>query len=67
MSEYKLYMVYHLGGSACCNIRVATCPEEAMTQCLDHSGKPKPATGDKSNCKVEEVKIDGFKISVEKI
>ncbi len=67
MSELKLYMVYNLGSKSCCNIRVAASAEEAMTGCLDHSNKPKPEDAEMSNCKAEEVKINGYKITVEKL
>ncbi len=67
MSDLKLYMIYHLGGQPCCNVRVASSLEEAMTQCLNHSGKPKPNDAAQKNCKVEEVKVNGYKITIEKI
>jgi hypothetical protein len=67
MSDLKLFMVYHLGEHPCCNVRVANSLEEAMTQCLNHSGKPKPNDAAMRSCKVEEVKVNGYKITIEKI
>ena len=67
MSDLKLFMVYHLGEQPCCNVRVASSLEEAMTQCLNHSDKPKPSDAALRSCKVEEVKVEGFKITIEKI
>ena len=67
MSELKLYMVFHLGDESCYNVRVAESPEEAMTHCLNHSGKPKPNNAAQKSCKVEEIKVPGYKITVEKI
>ena len=67
MSDLKLFMVYHLGEQPCCNVQVASSLEEAMTQCLNHSGRPKPSDAALRSCKVEEVKVEGFKITIEKI
>ena len=67
MSDLKLYMVFHLGDEPCYNVRVASSPEEAMTFCLNHSVKPKPNDAAQKSCKVEEIKVQGYKITIEKI
>lgn len=64
MDELKLYMVYYLGDSPCWNLRVAKSPEQALTQCFDHSGKPRPSDNSGRSCRVEEVKIQGYKINI---
>ena len=67
MEELKLFIVYYLGDSPCWNLRVAYSPEEAMMQCFDRSGRKKPHDAMEKSCRVEEVKIKGYRISVEKI
>jgi len=60
-------MVYYLGDSPCWNLRVARSPEEAIMQCFDKSKRKKPRDAMEKSCRVEEVKIEGYKISVEKV
>jgi hypothetical protein len=67
MNELKLYMVYYLGAGPCWNLRVAHSPEEALMACFDHSGKPRPHDAAECSCRVEEVQLNGYRISVEKI
>ena len=67
MEDLRLYMVYYLGASPCWNLRVAQSPEEAMMQCFDNSRRKKPHDAMEKSCRAEEVKIDGYKISIEKI
>lgn len=67
MEDLKLFMVYYLGDSPCWNLRVAHSPEEAMMQCFDRSRRTKPHDAMQKSCRVEEVQIDGYKISVEKV
>ncbi len=66
VDELKLYMVYHLGDSTCWNLRVAGSPEEALTQCFDHSERPRPADAAERSCRAEEVRIEGYKIRIDK-
>ena len=66
MEELKLYMVYYLGEAPCWNLRVARSEEEAITQCFNKSKKPKPPGAHESSCRVEEVRIKGYKINIEK-
>ena len=54
MEDLRLYMVYYLGASPCWNLRVA-------------SRRKKPHDAMEKSCRAEEVKIDGYKISIEKI
>lgn len=67
MDEFKLYMVYYLGNNPCWNLRVAKSPEEALTQCFDHSDKPRPDDAAERSCRVEEVRIKGYQIKIEKV
>ena len=67
MEDLKLFLVYYLGDSPCWNLRVAHSPEEAMMQCFDHSKRKRPSDSMEKSCRVEEVKIEGYKITVEKI
>lgn len=66
MQDLKLFMVYYLGDSPCWNLRVARSPEEAIMQCFDRSKRKRPDNADKYSCRVEEVKIEGYRISIEK-
>ena len=66
MNNLKLYMVYFLGNRPCFNVRVANSPEEALTQCFAHSEKPLPEDAAEKNCRVEEVMVPGYHISVQK-
>ena len=66
MNDLKLYMVYYMGEMPCWNLRVAHSPEEALTQCLNHPVKEKPKDSFEKNCRAIEVKIDGYKINIEK-
>ncbi len=67
VEKLKLYMVYHLGDNSCWNLRVAGSPEEALTQCFNHSGKPRPADAAERSCRAEEVRLDGYNIKIEKV
>ena len=66
MEDLKLYMVYYLGDSPCWNLRVARSEEEAIMQCFNGSKKPKPPGAHEKSCRVEEVRIEGYKIRIEK-
>ncbi len=66
MKDLKLYMVYYLGANPCWNLRVARTPEEALMNCFEHSGKPRPVDAAECSCRVEEVRLDGYHISIEK-
>jgi len=67
MEDLKLFMVYYLGDSPCWNLRVARSPEEAIMQCFDRSKRTRPLNADKYSCRVEEVKVEGYRISIEEI
>lgn len=67
MSGWKLYKVYHLGAQSCWDLRIAKSAEEALTQCFEHNANQRPATATVSSCRVEEVKVPGFRIIIEKI
>jgi len=66
MDDYKLYTVYYLGDSPCWNLRIARSEEEAIMQCFNRSDRPKPPDAHEKSCRVEEVKISGYKIHIEK-
>jgi len=67
MSDLKLYMVYYLGANPCWNLRVARSAEEALMNCFEHSGKPKPEDAAECSCRVEEVTLAGYRITIDKI
>ena len=66
MEKLKLYMVYHLGKSPCWNLRIALSPEQALTQCFDQTQKPKLGKDAERSCRVEEVKFEGYKLTIQK-
>lgn len=66
MDELKLYLVYHLGINPCWNLRVARTPEEALTSCFHHSDSVGINDMDAGSCRVEEIKLEGYKIRIEK-
>jgi hypothetical protein len=67
MDELKLYLVYHLGINPCWNLRVARSPEEALTTCFHHTDEINISDVDAGNCRVEEIRLEGYKIKIEKI
>jgi len=67
MNELKLYMVYYLGANPCWNLRVARTEEEALMQCFEHSGKPRPHDAASCSCRAEQVHFEGYRITIEKI
>jgi len=66
VDELKLYKVYHLGNAACFNLRVANSPEEALQQCFGHDDDRIDDQSRDRSCRAEEVKIDGYRITIEK-
>ena len=66
MSELKLFKVYFLGDSPCWSLRVARSEEEALIQCYSHSDRPKPPGAEEKSCRAEEVKFEGYKLTIEK-
>lgn len=67
MDELKLYLVYHLGINPCWNLRVARSPEEALTSCFHHSTDVGIDDVDAGSCRVEEIRLEGYKIRIEKV
>lgn len=67
MDELKLYLVYHLGINPCWNLRVARSPEEALTSCFHHTGSDPVSDADAGSCRVEEIRLEGYRIRVEKV
>ncbi|HNW58745.1 MAG TPA: hypothetical protein PKI62_03620 [bacterium] len=66
MDELKLYLVYHLGINPCWNLRVARSPEEALTTCFHHSAEVGVNDVDAGSCRVEEIRLEGYRIKIEK-
>lgn len=65
MKNLKLFLVSHMEGEPCCRFVVAESEEEAFIQCFS-KGTSKNMSS-RSSCKVEEVKIKGYEISVRKL
>lgn len=65
MKDLKLFLVSHMEGVPCCRFVVAATEEEAFLDCF--SKKKNKNVSSRSSCKVEEVKIEGYEISVRKL
>lgn len=63
MEEMKLYLVYHMGGGPCWQLRVAKNTEEALFQCFGTRDHSKMADTQNS-CRVEEIEVPGYDIVV---
>lgn len=62
MKKLKLYIVSHLGDNPCWRLVVAENPADAFIQCLE--GKKMPQRDSRCNCMVNEVKINGYEITI---
>lgn len=65
MENLKLFLVFHMGGGPCLQMRVATSSEDALCQCFGSSDHSKSSDAQYS-CRVEEVKVPGYEIVVRK-
>lgn len=65
MDDLKLFLVYHMGGGPCWQLRVAKSTEDALCQCFGSSDHSKLSDAQHS-CRVEEVKVPGYEIVVRK-
>lgn len=63
MEDLKLYVVTDLSTSPCWFILPARNKEEAILRCIDEKNCPSGKER-QSNCKVEELRIDGYDIKV---
>ena len=62
----KLLLVYHLGSAMCWQLRVAKNAEEALMQCFK-AEKFEAGIDPQHNCRVEEVEIPGYEITVRRV
>lgn len=63
MEDLKLFLVFHMGGGPCWQMRVAKSAEDALFQCF--GGKEHAKMSDPQySCRVEEVKVLGYEIVV---
>jgi len=62
MAELKLFMVSHLGKNPCWRLVVAEDSASAFLKCMNITKLPQKDS--RENCRVEEVKIEGYKIKV---
>ena len=60
--ELKLFIVSHMGPYPCWSMEVATNAGKAFQRC--RLSKRVPDESDKTSCKVEEVKIPGYRIHI---
>lgn len=65
MEELKLFLVFHMGGGPCWQMRVAKSTEDALLQCFGSTDHSVISNAQKS-CRVEEVKVPGYDIVVRK-
>jgi hypothetical protein len=63
MEDLKLFLVYHIGGGPCWQLRVAKSPEDALFQCFGSRDHARIADAQRS-CRVEEIKVPGYEIVV---
>lgn len=63
MEELKLFLVTFRGPEPCFRLQVAKNAEEAFLHCFDkHTGVMAREGRDRSSCKVEEAKVEGYDI-----
>lgn len=62
MAELKLFIVSHLGKNPCWRLVVAEDSASAFVKCMDITKAAQKES--RKNCRVEEVKIEGYKIKV---
>jgi len=63
MEELKLFLVFHMGGGPCWQMRAAKSAEDALFQCF--GGKEHAKVSDtQQSCRVEEVRVPGYEIVV---
>ena len=62
MKKLKLYIVSHLGENPCWRLVVAESPADAFLKCLESKMEPQKAS--MCNCMVNEVKINGYEITI---
>jgi len=60
--ELKLFLVSHMGPYSCWSLEVGTNAGSAFQGC--RKNKRVPESSDSTSCKVEEVKIPGYRIIV---
>jgi len=63
VEEYKLFIVTDISTSPCWFIIPAKNKTEAIMKCIDEKNCP-ISKERQSNCKVEEIKIDGYEVKV---
>lgn len=63
MEELKLFLLYHMGGGPCWQLKVAKSAEDALFQCFG-SGDHAKVTDTQQSCRVEEVTVPGYDIVV---
>ena len=62
MAELKLFMISHLGKNPCWRLVVAEDAPSAFLKCLNSTKEAQRES--RENCRVEEVKIEGYKIKI---
>jgi len=62
LDELKLFIVKFAGPEPCVKLQVARNAEEAFLECFNRHARREG--GEEASCKVEEARVEGYKIKV---